>query len=68
MAYRLELPPSSSVHPVFHISQLKNAMSTRHTVAPTLPPSSALWSVLARILQRRRIAKGKSFVHQGLIQ
>jgi hypothetical protein len=56
------------MHPVFHISQLKKVVSARHTITPTLPLSIVLWSVLARILQRHRIAKGKNFVHQGLIQ
>jgi len=68
VAYRLELPPSSSVHPVFHVSQLKKVVGARHTVTPTLPPSSVLWSVPAHILQRRQVTKGKRLVQQGLIQ
>jgi len=34
MAYQLELPASSSVHPVFHVSQLKKSVGAHHTVTP----------------------------------
>ena len=43
-------------------------MGDRHTVTTTLPPVSAQWSIPERILQRRQVARGKKFIHQGLIQ
>ena len=37
VAYRLELPPSSSIHPILHISQLRRAKGVSHS-SSLLPP------------------------------
>jgi hypothetical protein len=37
MAYKLELPPSSCVHPVFHVSFLKKVIGNNIPVQKTLP-------------------------------
>jgi ribosomal protein L21E len=58
VAYHLELPASSLVHPVFHVSQLKQAVGARHSVTTVPPSEEVLWSVPEHILQRRSIAKG----------
>lgn len=37
IVYKLELPPSSSIRPVFHVSQLKAAVVDSSQVIPSVP-------------------------------
>jgi hypothetical protein len=52
IAYKLELPQGSSIHPVFHVSQLKQAVGNQ-VVSQTLPTDVAAFQIPEKILQRR---------------
>lgn len=52
VAYRLELPATSKIHPVIHVSQLKRAIGANVQVQPILPSPLDVLQVPTRILQR----------------
>lgn len=68
VAYKLQLPVSSLVHPVFHVSQLKKALGDHHQVTAALLDHTFLWSIPERVLQRRSMLRGGRFVSQLLIK
>lgn len=67
-AYKLDLPASSAIHPVFHVSQLKKVVHPPTQVIPTVPDLSDPFPVPVAVLQRRVVSRGVRAVQQGLIR
>ncbi|XP_059284823.1 uncharacterized protein LOC132038117 [Lycium ferocissimum] len=71
VAYKLALPPSSKVHPVFHVSLLKKKVGTRIVVQSELPPTGEDGQFLVQpvaILQRQMVKKNNVVVIKVLVQ
>jgi hypothetical protein len=71
MAYKLELPATSQVHPIFHVSQLKEHVPD-HTPVYTDLPSSVELDLLEvlpeEILDRRLVKRGNAALVQILVK
>jgi hypothetical protein len=68
VAYRLDLPSTSRIHPVIHVSQLKKAVGTDIQVQDALPSPLDVLQVPTRVLQRLLRQRGKVAVSQALVQ
>ena len=71
VAYKLELPPTAHIHPVFHVSQLRRAHGVSNS-SPVLPPqlTSDLEMVVepAALLQVRPKVNGRNGEVEVMIQ
>ena len=71
MAYKLALPASSKIHPVFHVSCLKKVVGPNHQVQSTLPElteEGSIWLQPVAILKTRERQLCHCTIKEELVQ
>ncbi|WZZ69974.1 hypothetical protein YC2023_081344 [Brassica napus] len=71
VAYRLALPATARIHPVFHVSLLKKRVGDEEPVSVQLPPlkeSGTLRLTPAKVLQQRTVQKFGKELTEILVQ
>jgi hypothetical protein len=64
VAYRLQLPENSLVHPVVHVSQLHLAAGFKGSVSAQLPSSDSQYQVRQQVLASHMVTRGATQVAQ----
>ena len=68
VAYRLDLPVDSKVHPVFHVSLLRKVLQPKHQVLPQLPTPDDHLQILEQVLNQRVVRRGSGSLVQVLVK
>lgn len=67
-SYKIQLPEGSTVHPVFHVSLLRQALKPGTQVFVSLPSETDVLAVPQKVLATRLRKKTNQVVTQNLIQ
>lgn len=71
VAYRIQLPPGSCIHPLCHVSQLKKKLSNSQQLSPQLPlvdDDGHMRVEPVHILERRLVKRNNRAVTQILAE